>query len=207
MVKPQERTTLFLTPAYMPFQVGTARAAFYNLLKGKGSGIDANGNPFKWDQYISNNISVFPDQPVMRSGFNAAYSSNVWSIPTVFVVNSSFFYKRKKPVVTKVQKGLAPLKEVYDFYRGVCCFCYEKISFSEASREHIFPVSHHRCDDDSNIALACRDCNSRAGSVVPKLDIHGNEIQAKFKPKPAHFTLPNGLEARKEWLVYLMGAH
>ncbi len=204
VVRPNEITTLFLAPTYLPFRVGTARAAFYNLLKGKGQGIDANHNPFNWDRYISGNISVHPDQPVMRSGYNPSYKDNVWAIPTVFVVNESFF-KGMKYRCKKVDKGgLPPLKDVYDFYHGVCCFCHQKIKFSEASREHIHSRSLGGSNNEDNIALACKDCNSRAGNSMPKLDIHNKPIVAKLKIRPNYFKLDEKIAPRAEWAKYII---
>jgi 5-methylcytosine-specific restriction endonuclease McrA len=198
IVQPNEVTTLLLDPAYMPFGVATARGAFYAILGGKGSGIDADGTPYKWDQYVSRNISVLPDQPVMRSGFNPAYSSNVWVIPTVVVVNSKFFFKRRRET-----NSLPSLKEVYDFYKGVCCFCHSKVKFSESSREHVHSRALGGSNHSDNIALSCKRCNSLAGHAMPKLDIHGNEVQAKMRIRPAHYLLPSSIEPRKEWAPFL----
>lgn len=186
----------------MPFGTASARAAFYSLLKDKGSGIDANGNPFKWDQYVSRNISVLPDQPVMRSGFNPAYADNVWPIPTVFVVNSRFFFKKRK----NNEKGLPSLREVYDEYRGICAFCWSKIKFCDASREHIHSKAFGGSNGEENIALACKSCNSNAGSAMPKRDVHGNEIVGRVKIRPSHFVLNPNVTARPEWAPYLFTA-
>jgi uncharacterized phage-associated protein len=203
IVQPNEVTTLLLDPAYMPFGTATARGAFYAILGGKGSGIDANGSPYKWDQYVSKNISIWQNQPVMRSGFNAAYSSNIWVIPTIVVVNSKFFFKRKKKEDSNV---LPSLREVYDFYKGICSFCHSRVSFSEASREHISPQCVYKNNHYTNITLACRSCNSRAGHQMPKLDIHGNEIHGKMRVKPSHFQLPSSVKAREEWAPYLFNS-
>jgi len=211
VVNPEQITTLLLDPAYMPFGIATARAAFYSLLKGKGTGIDANGVPYKWDRYISRNISVLPDQPFMRSGFNASYKDNIWVIPTIFVANEDFFFKRKKLLKERKenkdgQVALPPLREVYDYYDGKCCFCYTKIKLSEASREHIHSKAFGGKNHEDNIALACKSCNSRAGHAMPKLDIFGKPIEAKMKIRPVHYTLPPNVTPRHEWAEYLMGA-
>jgi len=199
IVQPTEVTTLLLHSSYMPFGIATAKGAFYAILGNKGVGIDADGNPYKWEQYINKNISIFPDQPVMRSGFNASYQDNVWIIPTIIVVNSKFFFKRKK-----VQyNSLPPLKEVFDFYQGYCCFCHTKIKFHDASREHIHSKAFGGNNNEDNIALSCKSCNSRAGHAMPKLDINGEEVVAKMRIRPTHYTLPPTIKARNEWAPYL----
>ena len=199
--KPTEITTLLLDPSYMPFGVATARAAFYSLLKNKGVGIDANGVTFNWDRYISKNVSFLADQPSMRSGFNANYATNIWAIPTVFVVNSSFFFKskRNKPKCD----ALPSVREVWDYYDGKCCFCYENVKFKDATREHVHSKAFGGSDSHDNIALAHSWCNSQAGSAMPKRDVFGNEIEAKLKIHANHFILPPNVEMRSEWGVYL----
>lgn len=206
VVKPNEITTLLLDPSYLPFGVATARAAFYSLLKGKGSGLDANGVPYRWDKYVTRNIAVAQGQPVMRSGFNTAYLDNVWAIPTVFIANQDFFFKRKK--LRKIEDESRPaalpsLREVYDYYNGVCCFCFEKVPYNKASREHVHSKAFGGGNHEDNIALACMSCNSRAGHQMPKLDIYGREIEAKMKIKPAHYVLPTSVQSRPEWAPYL----
>lgn len=206
-VQPNQITTLLLDPAYMPFGIATARAAFYSLLKGKGSGIDANGVPYKWDKYISRGMSVLPEQPIMRSGFNDSYADNVWVIPTLFVANENFFYKRKKLRNANEKKpvGLPLLREVYDFYNGICCFCHTKIKMNDASREHIHSKAFGGSNSEDNIALACKSCNSLAGSQMPKKDVNGNIIEGLMRIRPSHYTLPLNIKARSEWAPYLFG--
>lgn len=199
IVQPNDVTTLLLDPTYMPFATATARAAFYIILRSSGSGIDADGNPYKWDQYIEKNISILPDQPIMRSGFNSVYNDNVWIIPTVITVNSKFFFRRKKAP----SNSLPPLKEVYDFYKGMCCFCHTKIRITDASREHIHSKSLGGSNHEDNIALSCRECNCRAGNVMPKLDINGEEVVAKMRVRPSHYILPDTIQPREEWNPYL----
>jgi hypothetical protein len=200
VVEPNQITTLLLDPSYMPFGVATARAAFYSLLKHKGVGITPSGQTFNWDQYIDGNYVVPEDNPVMRSGFNAAYSSNTWNIPTIFLVNDKFFFKRKKKMECT---SLPSVREVWEYYDGICCFCHEKVKFKDASREHIHSVALGGSDHEDNIALAHTWCNAKAGHAMPKKDIFGNEIEAEIKIKPAHFMLSRSVRRRPEWQPYL----
>lgn len=202
IVQPTEVTTLLLDPTYMPFGTATAKGAFYAILGNRASGIDADGNPYKWDQYITKNISIFSDQPVMRSGFNSNYQNNIWVIPTIITVNSRFFFKRKRTQYN----SLPALKDVYEFYQGYCCFCHTKIKFSDASREHIHSKFLGGNNNEDNIALSCKTCNCRAGHNMPKLDINGEEVVAKMRIRPSHYSLPPNIQARKEWAPYLFFA-
>ena len=199
VVNPQTPTTLLLDMTYMPFGVATAKGAFYGILKGRGKGLDAYGVPFDWNQLLSRNISLMPDQPCMRS---APKDGNdvVWPIPTVFVANHRFFFKPSK----NKEDNLPPFAEVFHFYDGICCFCGEKIkSIKDASREHVHSRALGGADGIRNIVLAHKICNSLAGHEMPKLDHNGQEIIPKMKVYPSHFVLPRNIEMRDEWKPFL----
>lgn len=193
VVKPQDRTTLLLDMHYMPFAIATARAAFYHILKGKGHGLDANRNHFDWNSLINESVAVYPDQPCLRS------AHKIWPIPTIFVANHRFFYKKKRKL-DENDEGLPPLKEVYDFYEGVCCYCYEKIkNIRNASRDHYLPRSRGGGGGYKNIVLMCKSCNSNLGNQWPKKDAFGHEIEPRMRSYPSNFTIPKEIEMRDEW--------
>lgn len=196
VVKLFEPTTLALDMYHMPFAVLTAKSAFYNMLKGRGVGIDADGNRFSWEDMVKQSVAVFPDNPCLRS------AHNVWPIPTTFVANHRFFYQsRKCSKVDKNHDGLPPLKEVYDFYDGICCYCYEKIKhLSEASRDHHLPRSKGGGGGYKNIVLMHKDCNSNLGNQWPKTDKFGHDIVPEMRIYPSHFMLPKGVPMRPEWM-------
>lgn len=195
IVKPQDKTTLLLDMHYMPFGIATARAAFYHTLKSKGKGIDAVGHHFDWNDLLENRISVYPDQPCLRSAHKA------WPIPTIFVANHRFFYKdKKKSKIDHNHDGLPPLRDVYDFYEGMCCYCYEKIrNIKDASLDHYLPRSRGGGGGYKNIVLMHKLCNSGLGNQFPKKDAFGHEIEPRMKIYPSHFILPRGIEMREEW--------
>lgn len=197
VVKPEEKTTLLLDMYHMPFGVCTARAAFYHVLKGKGKGVDADGYHFDWSDLLDGHISVHNDQPCLRS------AHKIWPIPTLFVANHRFFFKEKKKAskIDHNESGLPPLRDVYDFYEGMCCYCYEKIKhIKDASRDHVVPVSKSGGGGYKNIVLMCKSCNSNLGNQYPKKDAYGHEIEPRMKIYPSHFMLPKGMEIRKEWM-------
>ncbi len=201
IVQPYTPTTLLLDVAYMPFGVATAKGAFYGVLKGTGKGLDAYGAPYDWDRMVKKNITVLPDQPCMRSAPSVLTGEDtVWPIPTVFVANHRFFFKPRK----NKEDNLPSVREVFEFYKGVCCFCGEKIKhIKDASREHVHSRALGGENGVKNIALAHKLCNSLAGHAMPKLDKDGNEIVPKMRMFASHFILPAGMEIRDEWRQYL----
>lgn len=199
IVQPSTPTTLLLDVAYMPFGIATAKGAFYGILKGRGKGLDAYGAPFDWNMLVKRNLAILPDQPCMRSAPQDGVET-VWPIPTVFCANHRFFFRRRK----NTEDNLPPLREVYDFYQGVCCFCGEHIRhIKDASREHVHSRALGGPNGIQNIVLAHKLCNSLAGHAMPKLDIHGNEIVPKMRMYPSHFILPSQAKMRPEWKQYL----
>lgn len=191
VVKPSDRVTLLLDQTYMPCGVITAKAAVYHCIKNHGRFLDANMVPHEPASLHKGNITWRPDQPAMRS------AHQVWPIPTIFVAGWRFYYRSRKKLG---DDNLPPLRDVYEFYRHVCCFCGEKIRhIRDASREHLIPKSRQGPDGYSNVVLAHRSCNSLAGNSVPKLDSEGNEITAKMRVYPSHFVLPHDVDMRGEW--------
>lgn len=200
IVQPHTPTTLLLDAAYMPFGIATAKGAFRALIRGAAKGLDAHEAPFNWAQLLDRNIAIRPDQPCMRSSPQNG-TEVAWPIPTVIVTNSRFFYNSKK---RKNRDGLPSVREVYDFYDGICCFCGEKIkNIKDASREHVHSKAYGGSDDVQNITLAHKMCNSLAGAEMPKLDIHGNEIVPKMRMFATRFMVPSHMTIRPEWRKYL----
>jgi hypothetical protein len=203
IVTPDTPTSLLLDLAYMPFGVATAKGAFYVLIKNRGKGLDAYGVPYDWDRMVSGNLALAPDQPVLRSAPKDG-KDVCWPIPTIVVASHRFFYKAKR----KDSDGLPPLRDVYEYFSGICCFCGQKIrSLAEASREHVHSKAYDGPDHSSNIALAHRSCNSMAGHAMPKLDKDGNEIIGGMKVYASGFVLPRHVPLREEWRPFLFLDH
>jgi hypothetical protein len=49
--------------------------------------------------------------------------------------------------------------------------------------EHIFPIGRGGTDADSNLALACRSCNLRKGSILTAVDPETVDVVALFHPR------------------------
>ena len=170
----------------------TAKAVLYHLLKEHGYGLDANKVPFYFKDMKGAKVSVYPDQPVMRSApDHLTGEATLWVIPTVFIPTYRFWYGGHKKWS---DKNLPSVRQVYDHYKGVCQRCLRKIpSIRESSRDHWVPrkVSrdhgHEPIHDIVNITLMCKQCNSDLGHSFPKYDIHGHEIRPRLKVSPSHW--------------------
>lgn len=201
IVKPNEQTTLLLDQTYMPFGIGTAKAVLYHMMKHHGKGLDASHVPFDYDDAAKRPVSLFEAQPVMRSAPNhITGEETVWIIPSVFVTNWRFYYKGRKQWT---EDNLPPLKDVFDFYNGICQKCLRPVKFKDASRDHWKPKALGGGGGFINITLMHKDCNSNLGHVFPKFNDQGEEIVPKMKMYPNHFVLPSNVEMRKEWKQFL----
>ena len=47
-----------------------------------------------------------------------------------------------------------------------CHWCYRKLKFSQTTIEHLRPRSHGGWDNTKNLAIACKGCNNRRGSII-----------------------------------------
>jgi 5-methylcytosine-specific restriction endonuclease McrA len=70
---------------------------------------------------------------------------------------------------------------------GDCCeYCGLPAQHSPVARlqiEHIRPRKHDGTDDESNLALACIDCNLRKGSNLTGIDPESDQITELFNPR------------------------
>lgn len=190
IVDPSTRVCLVLEPSYMPRQVCTARSAFYHLMKSHGHGLTITGEHMDWNLITTNNLVVSPDQPVMRS------AHNVWPIPTIFVANQAFFYKKRK------EKKSVSLMDLYKAYKGICQICLQHKQLKEFSRDHIFPQSKGGTDDAENLILACKQCNSHKSDIYPYYNVRGEMLKPK-KFFNNGFFMPEVHDIRPEWESFL----
>lgn len=203
-VKPSTWTTLLIDrETYFPFGVATAKGAFYNMLKNRGHGIDADGVPYNFEAMQKRSLAIYPDHPVMRSAPNALTGEEtVWPIPTVFVINESFFRGRGKRY--RADEALPSIQEVGKAARWMCAFCGEHVDLRDASREHIVSRSNGGSNSSINIAFAHKLCNSRAGNIEPKLDKSGNPIKNVTIVRATHFIFPSEkMDMRDEYKPFL----
>lgn len=207
VVQPDEQCCLFVDVARLPYNFGTAKAVFYHLFKGHGVGIDAKGNPFTYEDIKKGTVSVYGDQPVIRSApkkVDGVETETVWILPTVFICNHSFFFgKKKKKSASGIKSEKVTTKQLWKRYGGVCQFCLKPIkTMAEASHDHNFPRSLGGTDGYENAVLMHKNCNSNLGSLYPKYDIEGKLITPK-KVYATGFFVPDGIKVREEWKSYL----
>lgn len=210
-VDPHQRTTLVLNKNYQSQgRFFTARAAIRHMMNGRVKGIDAVGNCVSWsgdevnevEGYSSSlnwanlNIELYPDNPCLRSAPNAITGAETqWPVPTIVVCTHHFGYH------ARAGQNVS-LKTIYNIYKGTCQYCLEKISFSEATKDHVYPKSLGGTNDQFNLVLACRPCNAAKDNSYPYHNVDGKEV----KPRSfSHYlnTLPEGMHIREEWKPFL----
>lgn len=185
----------------------TARACFRQLMNGRIQGIDADGNATTWTGatgdmstpassycWEDSSVKLFPDQPYMRSVSNATTGEETrWPIPTI-AVRTHYFGMR-----THKGENIS-LRKLYRIQKATCQYCQEKISFSDATKDHIRPRSKHGTNDDFNIALACRRCNSIKADTFPFYDKEGKVPQGV---KRHRYQISEDITIREEWKPYV----
>ena len=209
-VDPNTRSTLVLTKNYQPTgRLFTARAAIRHMMNGRVKGIDAAGNCVSWNgadveradgplasmNWEDLTVTLYPDQPCLRSAPNGLTGNETqWPVPTIVVCTYHFGYHGRKG-------SSVSTRALYNLYRGQCQYCLEKITFADATRDHVYPRSKGGSDDDFNVVLACRSCNSAKDSSYPYLDANGNQVRPRIL-NPAINAL-EGIQPRPEWRQFL----
>ncbi len=198
IVAPDTITTLlFNRQTYLPFMVVAARAAFKNMLNGRGVGIGPEGAHYGFKEILEGNVLTFADQPLLRSAHRA------WPIPTMITIDPNKFFSHRRG---KLDNNMPSVRTVFDYFKGECQYCGKKVRWNEvnrneaASREHIVAVKHCGPSTRNNLLLMHAKCNAFLGHRENKTDINGVPLKEGMKPSPSHFMLPHGMKPRKEWL-------
>lgn len=189
--KANDRTTLILSKAYLPFGFLTARATIKHLMTGRIKGMDKDGNLHDFSSLMELEPERFYDNtPILRS------VNREFPIPTVVVSTRTFGFKRKK-----VDNFLST-KSLYRLYRGVCQYCLEKIPMSEATKDHYLPKSAGGTNHDFNLVLACKKCNHIKDSQFPYYNVKGELVKPK-NFNNFHSGLDYEFVEREEWQSFL----
>jgi len=208
-VQPQEKTSLLLNRNHQAIALVTARAAIRHLMTDIVKGIDAMGNIVSWSgtdiqlgntpstlRWYNNEVSLFEDQPCLRSAPDPVTGTEKqWAVPTILLCNYHFGYRRKTGEYVS-------LKYLYSVYKGICQYCFEKVSMSEATKDHLYPRSLGGTNHDFNLVLACRSCNSAKDNKYPYFDVDGKEVKPKISSMYASI-IPENFTIRDEWKPYL----
>lgn len=209
-VDPNARTTLVLNRSYQAYAFFSARAAIRHLMNGRVKGIDADGNAVSWlgndvENYpgapstlswSGGEVSLYDDQPCLRSAPNAVTGEETqWPVPTVVVCTRYFGYRVKK-------NQNVNLRMLYRFYDGTCQYCLNKIPLGHATKDHVYPKSKGGSNDDFNLVLACRKCNSEKDDIFPYYNADGQVVKPKLLNT---FTvqIPDEGKVREEWKPFL----
>ena len=73
-------------------------------------------------------------------------------------------------------------------HRCKYCLVPEALSYHTFHIEHVIPIKHRGSDDDSNLCLACRNCNLHKSSNLSGLDPDSGELTPLFNPRVDNWT-------------------
>tara|TARA_Y100001936_G_C16050729_1_gene657617 strand:- start:300 stop:791 length:492 start_codon:yes stop_codon:yes gene_type:complete len=59
-------------------------------------------------------------------------------------------------------------KNIYERDKGVCQYCCKKLSYSDATVDHVLPKSRGGKETWANLVTCCAPCNSKKGNKTPK---------------------------------------
>ncbi len=207
-VDTKARTTLLLNRNYQAFALITARAAIRHLMNGKARGFDAMGNLASFTgadvnlegvnslRWFNNEVSLYEDHPCLRSAPDPVIGiAKPWAIPTILLCN----YQFGLPQRTGESVSLMTL---FRAYKATCQYCFDKIPYREATKDHCIPKSLGGTNHDFNVVLACRKCNNEKDSKYPYLNADGKEVKP-LKLNTYHQIIPDGVPVREEWKPFL----
>jgi len=84
-----------------------------------------------------------------------------------------------------------------------CLYCGNYFSFSELSRDHVFPSSKGGADKWENVVAACKRCNQRKGDkLLGEIDM--DLLALPYRPNPYEYlALINSQRIRGDQMEYL----
>jgi hypothetical protein len=192
-VLPSHKTTLVLTAGFQPCGFFSARSAIRNMMVGGVKAYDQYGNIRDWTSWIANDDHLAPENPALRS------VDTLWAIPTIVVVPGYFgHYKNGKK-----QPRAINLRQLYYIYGGECQYCLRKIPYTSATRDHLIPRSRGGGNNDDNIVLSCKKCNTKKSNKFPYFNIHGSEVKPKMLKDIEFSALSERVAIRDEWKDFL----
>jgi 5-methylcytosine-specific restriction endonuclease McrA len=210
-VSPNKRTTLVLNSHHLSYgRFTTARRTMQLMVKGRVKGIDASGTDISWTGVDLSNLSgpgsdyswqegtvqLYPDQPCLRSAPNALTGEETqWAVPTMIVCTYHLGFPQRKG-------SSVSLRTLYHMSKGICEYCGDKIPFQEATKDHVYPRDLGGSNDDFNLVLACRSCNSKKSNTYPYYTSEG-KLPAGVSIHSFLAHMYEGIDIRPEWEPYL----
>lgn len=103
--------------------------------------------------------------------------SPTWETKVPAVIMLKDFIKAK--TVVRFSKSNVYLRDQY-----YCCYCSAPVTKSQATMDHVLPISKGGKTNWENIVTACGSCNSRKGNKT------GPEWKPRYKPyRPGYYEL------------------
>jgi len=191
-VSPTLKTTLVLTAGFRPCGFFSARSCIRNLIVGGVKAYDKNGNIHDWHSWIAAEDHIYEDNPSLRS------VDSEWAIPTIVII-PGYFGKSKDGHRHKNRRTIT-LRQLYSVYSGECQYCLKEIPFSTATRDHVIPRSKGGGNQDDNIVLSCKKCNSKKSNKMPYHNARGCEVTPRILNDMEFSALSERVVMRPEWL-------
>lgn len=101
---------------------------------------------------------VLQKAPAKTSGYQIYEESQLDENGNVQVVETTVKVEKRKPISSNIKY------ELYMNQKGMCCYCGQYVVLSEATIDHIVPLSKGGKNDVSNLQCTCQKCNSLKAS-------------------------------------------
>lgn len=91
-------------------------------------------------------------------------------------------------------------QKIIEQSRNRCGYCLgeQRYIFAPLEIDHILPTAEGGTDDEENLWMACRLCNSHKGTKTHGIDIYSKRKTPLFNPRKQkwkrHFYIVNGIE-------------
>jgi len=188
---------LKLNKNWQPFFIETGINAIIDLYKNsvKALYIDydlsnnpTNITPLKWDEWIK--------LPVAKEHFSVGTINGRFRIPTVIICEhyNKIPFKRKK-----LNK-----QTLFERDGGICQYSGKKLSYRNATIDHVMPRSRGGIHSWENVVISHRDVNHKKSNMT--LDECGLKLLKKPKepvPIPTTFLIKNEFKIR-DWNYFLL---
>jgi hypothetical protein len=131
---------------------------------------EPTARPVDWETWITLPVRSWEKDDAIHYG---SEGKNIMRAPTVLIAKNYFKMPRK------TFKGKPSKDAIYIRDGGIDQYTGKKLKRDEATVDHILPKSKGGKDDWENLALTCKDINSRKGNKL------NHEIGLKLIRKPS----------------------
>lgn len=172
--------TLVLNKLWVPIRIITVRRAIIATVREKAWIIDPKDyTPYKWAS--DDGEKAWVDIPVQDNDEYIVTTRKPVKLPRIIVLSS---YDKIPKYDVKLNK-----KNLYVRDKGTCQYTGRKLSYKEATADHIMPKSRGGKNTWNNVVLSSRDINVKKGNRTPEeagVKLMTNPIKPKWS---ALFTL------------------